>query len=80
MNYRKLNIIIKKNRYSLSFIEKIIEKIINCKYFIRLNIIITFNKFRINLNSENFITFIIIFKVYKYKMFSFELTNELNLF
>ena len=80
VNYRKLNVIIKRNRYSLSLIREIIKKIINYKHFIRLNIIIIFNKFRINLNNENFTIFIIIFEVYKYKMLSFELTNKLNSF
>ncbi len=32
VNYRKLNVIIKRNRYSLSLIEKIINKIMNCKH------------------------------------------------
>ena len=80
MNYRKLNIIIKRNRYFLFFIKEIIEKIINYKYFIRLNIIAAFNKFYMNFNNENLTIFITVLRVYKYKIFSFELTNELNSF
>ena len=45
MNYRKLNAIIKKNRYFISLINEILTKIQNCKYFIRFNIIVVFNKF-----------------------------------
>ena len=80
VNYRKLNVIIKKNRYSLSLIKKVIKKIMNYKHLTRLNIIAIFNKLRINFNNENFTTFITIFEIYKYKILSFELTNELNLF
>ena len=29
-----------------------------------------------HLNNKDFITFIIIFKIYKYRMFSFELINK----
>ncbi len=32
VNYRKLNVIIKRNRYSLSLIEKIINKIMSYKH------------------------------------------------
>ena len=65
MIYRKLNIIIKCNRYSLSLIEGIVNEIIKYKYLIRLNIIIVFNKLRINLDNKDFIIYIITLKVYK---------------
>ena len=76
INYRKLNAIIKKNRYFISLINEILTKIQNCKYFIRLNIIIIFNKFRMHLNNENFIIFFIFFKIYKYRVLSFKLINN----
>ena len=76
MNYRKLNVIIKKNRYFILLINKILIKIKNYKYLIKLNIIAIFNKLRIYLNNEDFIIFIIFFKAYKYRMFSFKLTND----
>jgi len=44
VNYRKLNAIIKRNRYSLSLIDEMIDKIVDCKHLTRLNIISTFNK------------------------------------
>ncbi len=47
MNYQKLNVIFKRNRYSLSLIDEIIDKIVSCKHLTRLNIISTFNKLRI---------------------------------
>ena len=80
VNYRKLNAIIKRNRYFLSLIKKVIDKIISYKYLIRLNIIVIFNKLRINLNSENLITFITILRTYKYRVLLFKLINELTTF
>ncbi len=76
MNYRKLNVIFKRNRYSLSLIDKIIDKIVNCKHLTRLNIISAFNKLQMHFNSENYIAFITALEAYKYKMLSFKLTNE----
>ncbi len=76
VNYQKLNVIFKRNRYSLSLINEIIDKIVNCKHLTRLNIISMFNKLWMHLNSENYITFITALEAYKYKMLSFKLTNE----
>jgi len=76
MNYRKLNVIFKRNKYSLSLIDEIIEKIVSCKHLMRLNIISAFNKLRMHFDSENYITFITALEAYKYKMLFFELTNE----
>ncbi len=76
VNYQKLNVIFKRNRYSLSLINEIIDKIVNCKHLTRLNIISAFNKLWMHFNSENYIIFITALEAYKYKMLSFELTNE----
>ncbi len=76
VNYWKLNVIFKRNRYSLSLINEIIDKIVNCKHLTRLNIISAFNKLQMHLDNENYITFITALEAYKYKMLSFELTNE----
>ncbi len=80
VNYRKLNVIFKRNRYSLSLIDEIIGKIVSCKHLTRLNIISAFNKLRMHFNSENYITFITALEAYKYKMLSFKLTNESTFF
>ena len=53
-----------------------IDKIIDCKHLTWLNIISIFNKLRMHLDSENYTTFIIALEVYKFKMLSFELTND----
>jgi len=76
VNYRKLNVISKRNRYSLPLIDEVIEKIVSCKHLTRLNIISAFNKLRMHLDSENYITFITALEAYKYKVLFFELTNE----
>ena len=76
VNYRKLNVISKRNRYSLSLIDEIIGKIVSCKHLTRLNIISAFNKLRMHLDSENYTIFITALEAYKYKVLSFELTNE----
>ncbi len=77
VNYWKLNVIFKRNKYSLSLIDEIIDKIMSCKHLTRLNIISAFNKLWMHLDNENYITFITALKAYKYKMLSFKLTNEL---
>jgi len=80
VNYQKLNVIFKRNKYSLSLIDEIIDKIVSCKHLIKLNIISTFNKLWMHFDSKNYITFITALKAYKYKMLSFKLTNELIFF
>ncbi len=77
VNYQKLNVIIKRNRYFLSLINEMIDKIVDCKHLTRLNIIFAFNKLRMHLNSENYTIFIIALEAYKSKILSFELTNDL---
>ncbi len=76
MNYQKLNFIFKRNKYSLLLINEIIDKIMSCKHLTKLNIILTFNKLWMHFDNENYITFITALEAYKYKMLSFELTNE----
>ncbi len=76
VDYQKLNVIIKRNRYSLSLINEMIDKIVDCKHLIQLNIIFAFNKLRMHLDSENYTIFIIALEAYKSKILSFELTND----
>jgi len=80
VDYRKLNAIIKRNHYSLSLINEIINKIVDCKHLTQLNIILTFNKLRMHSDSKNYTTFIIALKAYKSKVLFFELINDLILF
>ncbi len=77
VDYRKLNALTCRNRYSISLIEKTLARIMGCKYLTKLNIIVAFNKLRMHSNSENYITFVISMKVYKYHVLLFDLINEL---
>ena len=80
VDYRKLNAIIKRNRYSLSLIDEMINKIIDCKHLTQLNIILTCNKLRMHSDSKNYTIFIIALEAYKSKILFFELTNDSALF
>ena len=75
IDYRKLNALTKRNRYLLSLIEEVINKIKDYKYLTRLDIIAAFNKLRMDLNSEDLTTFITALGVYKYRVLLFKLTN-----
>ena len=46
-NYRGLNAVTIKNRYLLSFIRKTLNALCGAKYYIKLNVIITFNRIRV---------------------------------
>ena len=80
VDYRKLNVIIKENQDFLLLMKEIIKKIIECKYFIKLNIIVVFDKFRMHFDNENFIIFITILTAYKYCILLFNLINDFNSF
>ncbi len=80
VNYWKLNALIKRDRYSIFLIDEVLARIQDSKYLTWLNIIITFNKLCMSTESENLITFITFFNVYKYRVMLFELINELTFF
>ncbi len=80
VDYRKLNAISKRNRYSLPLIDEVIGKIVGCKHLTRLNIISAFNKLRMHPDSEDYTTFITALGAYKYKVLPFGLTNGLAFF
>jgi len=78
VDYRKLNALTCRNQYSISLIKKTLARVMNCKYLIKLNIIVAFNKLRMHSNNKNYITFVIFMKVYKYYVLLFDLINELT--
>jgi hypothetical protein len=81
VDYKKLNQLIKKNRYSLSLIDETLTHLRKTKYFIKLNIRQTFHRIRItNVESENLTTFRIRFDAYKYRVLSFDLCNESTIY
>jgi len=52
VNYRDLNVITVKNRYSLLLIREILDRLIKIKYYIKLDIIAVFNKLRMTYEDE----------------------------
>ena len=76
VNYRKLNAVTKRNRYSIPLIEETLARVTGCKYLTKLNIIAAFNKLRMHPDSEDYITFVTFMSVYKYHVLSFNLINE----
>ena len=80
VDYWKLNAIIKRNHYSLSLINEMINKTVDCKHLTWLNIISMFNKLQMHSDSKNYTIFIIALEAYKSKMLFFKLINDSILF
>ena len=64
MDYRKVNRIIKKDKYLLPLINKIFRYIIKTKVFTKLDIRHVFHRICIHLNSEELIAFGTYYKAY----------------
>jgi hypothetical protein len=75
VDYRRLNVLIKRDKYSISLIDEILARVQGSKYLTRLDIIAAFNKLRMNPDSEDLTTFITSFEVFKYLILPFNLTN-----
>jgi hypothetical protein len=81
VDYKKLNQLIKKNKYSLSLIDETLTHLDKTKYFIKLNIRQTFHRIKIaDADFEDLIIFRIRFDAYKYRVLSFELCNEFAIY
>jgi len=52
VNYRNLNVMTVKNRYSLSLIRETLDRLTKIKYYIKLDIIAVFNKLRMAYEDE----------------------------
>jgi len=76
VDYRKLNALIKRDRYPLPLIDETLARIQESKYLTRLNIIVTFNKLRIHSGSKDLTIFITFFDSYKYHVMLFKLINK----
>jgi hypothetical protein len=77
VNYRALNVITIKNYYSLSLIVEILHRLTKVKIFIKIDIIVVFNMFRIREEDEELIVFRIRFDLFESLILSFDLCNEL---
>jgi hypothetical protein len=77
VDYKKLNQLIKKNKYSLSLIDETLTHFDKAKYFIKLDIRQTFHRIKIaDAELKDLTIFRIRFDAYKYRVLSFELCNE----
>ena len=76
VNYRDLNVIIVKNRYSLFLISKILNRLSHVKIFTKLNIIFVFNRLRIKKENEALTIFRTRFDLFEYLIMLFDLYNE----
>jgi len=80
INYRELNIIIIKNKYSLPLILEILNRLNRIKVFFKLDIIFIFNRLRIKEGNEEFIIFYTRFGLFEYFIILFKSYNNLTSF
>ena len=77
VDYRKLNQMIKKNKYSISLIIETFAQLSKAKIFSKINIRQIFHKLRMKKTFENLIIFITKFDVYKWRVLLFDLIENL---
>ena len=75
VDYKRLNIIIKKNRYSILLIKEILAQLKDIKYFTEINIYQAFYQIRMSKNSKEITTFLIRFDAFKYLVITFSFCN-----
>jgi hypothetical protein len=75
VNYRALNAIIEKRKYSISLINETLIKLFKAKMFIKLNVIHTFNKIKIKKKHEWLIAFNIKYDQFEYLIMLFDFCN-----
>ena len=72
IDYRALNALTIKNKNNSSFIKKTLVRLCVVKYYIKLNVIIAFNKIRIIENDEKKTIFFIKYELYEYVIMFFD--------
>ena len=76
VDYRKLNEITKKNKFSIFLITDLMTQLSKAKYLTKIDIRYAFNRIRMAIErNEDLITFRTRFGSYKYQILFFELTN-----
>jgi hypothetical protein len=81
VNYKKLNAITKKNRYSLSLISEVIARLIKVKFIIKIDIRHVFNRIKIIIEKNEELTiFITKYDNYQYRVLSFDLIDDSFIF
>ncbi len=80
IDFRKLNLLTKKDRYPLPLIDETLARIGRAKLFTKLDIRQAFHRIRIHPDSEELTTFRTRFGAYKCKVLLFGLTNGLSIY
>ena len=75
IDYRKLNSITIKNRYSLPLIKEILDRLYHTKVYSKIDIITAFNRMRITKGEEWKTAFRTRYSLYKYLVIPFGLAN-----
>ena len=75
IDYRKLNVLTKKNRYPLPLIDKTLAWLSRAKVFTKLDIRQAFHWIRISPESEELTAFRTRYGLFQYKVLPFGLTN-----
>ena len=80
VNYRNLNDVIIKNKYSLSLIDENLNRLNRIKIYTQLNFIVVYHRMRIKKNDEWKIVFKIRYDLFEYQILFFELINASTFF
>lgn len=75
VDYRKLNLITRKDRYPLPLIDELMSRISGAKVFTKLDIRQGFHRIRMTPESEDLTTFRTRYGMFKYRVMPFGLTN-----
>ena len=80
IDYKNLNIVFFKNKYSLSFINETFDRLINVTYFIKLNLKNAYYRIHIRENNEWKTIFRIKYNLFEYVIIFFDLINVSTIF
>jgi len=75
IDYRKLNLITKKDRYPLPLLKETLSRLSRAKIFTKIDIRQAFHKIRIDLESKELTTFRTRYRTFKAYVVPFRLTN-----
>jgi hypothetical protein len=75
VDFRKLNAIIKKDRYPIPLVDELMDRLAGAKFFTKLDIRQGFHRIRLKPESEDLTTFRTRYGMFKYKVVPFGLSN-----
>ena len=78
VNYRNLNVMTIKNRYSIPLIREILHRLIKIKIYIKFDIIVIYNALRMTFEKEWKIVFRTRYDFYEYLVMFFDLINAFS--